>query len=511
MNTKSYWADSSRLPQFGKVGKDYRVDVVIIGGGITGVTAAHLFREAGCSVALVERGRIGGFDTINTTAHLTSVTDIRLSELAKHFGNTGAQKVWRAGQTAIERIVKNVEVKGIACGFKRVPAYYHLPVSGGSDEEADELSHDAQVAHELGIDGAFVASAPLVRKPAIQFPNQAVFHPARYIGGLLRGLRGRGCHVFEQSEVSAIKSRPLAVRVGDYEIRCGYVFVATHTPLMGKTPLLAATLFQTKLFLYTTYALRAKIARGQSPEASFFDTSDPYYYLRVDRLADEDYAIFGGEDHKTGQLDNELRAYAGLERAFHGLFPQAHVDHRWSGQVIETPDGLPYIGETAKNQFVATGFAGNGMTFGTLGAMMAVDAFQKRKNPWQELFDPHRKPIHGGSMRMVRENKDFPLYYVRDRMARLKPTSLSALRCNQGKIIESDGHKVAAYREESGKLHLMSPICPHLQCIVAWNPAEKTWDCPCHGSRFAATGEVLSGPAEENLASVSAAKASNGR
>ncbi|PYI81033.1 MAG: hypothetical protein DME26_20570 [Verrucomicrobia bacterium] len=188
-----------------------------------------------------------------------------------------------------------------------------------------------------------------------------------------------------------------------------------------------------------------------------------------------------------------------MEKTLRRFFPSAKVDHRWSGQVVETNDRVPLIGETSSQQFAATGFGGNGMTFGTLGAMMAVDAFSKRKNPWNHLLSPRRKKLKGGTLAYLRENKDYPFYLVRDRLGRAESKSLRSISRNTGRILNLDGKKVAGYRDEKGNVSLCSPICTHLGCIVAWNDAEQTWDCPCHGSRFKPTGEVLSGPAERNL------------
>ena len=499
MNTTSYWADTTRMPRFGKVDADCRVDVAIVGGGITGLSAAYQLQKAGCSVAVLERGRLGGFDSVNTTAHLTALTDLRLNELVQRFGHGGARRVWDAGQAAIDCIWKHVSEGEIDCDFKWVPAYFHLAAGKTSNEDHKSLSDDAQRATELKIESDFLTATPLVKKPGIRFAHQALFHPQKYLAGLAKLLKRRGSYIFEESEVAEIREKPMTLMVGNHKIRCSYVVIATHTPLTGNTPLVSATLFQTKLFLYTTYALSARVPASAAPEASFFDTNDPYYYLRVDRLNGETTAIYGGQDHKTGQVSNEATCYKKLETAFRRLFPKSRIDHCWSGQVVETADGLPYIGENAPHQFIATGFAGNGMTFGTLAGVMAVDAFLQRDNPWKELFDPHRKPASGGTIRFLRENKDYPYYFVRDRMARPAGRSVEVVRNGQGKIIQLNGRKVAAYREPSGKLHLLSPVCPHLQCIVNWNPAEKTWDCPCHGSRFSAVGEVLSGPAEDDL------------
>jgi Rieske Fe-S protein len=299
--------------------------------------------------------------------------------------------------------------------------------------------------------------------------------------------------------VSEVHDDPLALKANEQTVSCDYLVIATHVPLMGKTGLLSATLFQSKLAPYSSYAVGAKVARATLPEALFWDTSDPYYYLRVDRHPYHDYVVFGGEDHKTSQEgDTEVR-FRKLEEALADYVPKAEVNYRWSGQVIETHDGLPLIGETAQRQFVATGFAGNGMTFGTLGALMACDAAAGRKNPWQALFDVGRKKILGGAWDYLKENLDYPYYLVKDRLAGAEGKTLRSLKRGEGKILKRQGQRVAAYRDPKGTVTTVSPVCTHMGCLVHWNAAEATWDCPCHGSRFRPTGEVLAGPAESSL------------
>jgi nitrite reductase/ring-hydroxylating ferredoxin subunit len=268
---------------------------------------------------------------------------------------------------------------------------------------------------------------------------------------------------------------------------------------MGKSSLFKATLFQTKLALYTSYVLGAKLPRGTVPEALFWDTTDPYYYLRIDPRSDDDYAIFGGEDCKTGQEDDPKLVFNRLEDQLKKVLPEAEVQDRWLGQVVETDDGLPLIGENAGQQFIATGFCGNGFTLGTLSALMVRDRYLGRKNPWFDLFAVNRKQFHGGTWRYITENLDYPYYMLRDRLAGAGGDSLDDLKIGEGKLLKLDGKKTAAFRDTDGKVTLSSPVCTHLKCIVHWNDADKTWDCPCHGSRFKATGEVFSGPAEEPL------------
>jgi glycine/D-amino acid oxidase-like deaminating enzyme/nitrite reductase/ring-hydroxylating ferredoxin subunit len=508
MNTISYWRDSESLPRFRALDTDLDVDVVVVGAGLTGVTTAYLLKKTGATVALLERDHCGGVDTSYTTAHLTNVTDARLSDLVSRFGREQAQLVWEGGGAALDQIYANIQAEEIDCDFAWLPGYLHLPLDGES-RKSSALKRDAELAREFGFAAEFVGSVPYLAPPGVWFPNQARFHPLKYLRGLLRAIPGNGSHVFERSEVSEFTEKPMAVVARGHRVKCRYVVLATHTPLTGHASFASATMLQTKLYLYTSYALGAKVRRDLLPEALFWDTGEPYNYLRVDRRRGFDYAIFGGEDHKTGQEPHTTAPYKRLEEKLLALIPSATIVHRWSGQVVETNDGLPFIGETAERQFAATGFGGNGMTFGTLSAMMAVDAWRKRANPWTKLFSPGRTHLRGGTWHYLTENKDYPYYLVRNWAAGSGGKSLKSLKRNQGKILNLEGKKVAAYRDPHGHVTLCSPVCTHLKCIVGWNEAEQTWDCPCHGSRFKATGEVMSGPAEKDLEKIETS--ANGR
>jgi glycine/D-amino acid oxidase-like deaminating enzyme/nitrite reductase/ring-hydroxylating ferredoxin subunit len=437
-------------------------------------------------------------DTAHTTAHVTCVTDTRLRDLVETFGKEHARAAWDAGWAALEQIQTTVREEQIDCEFVRVPAYLHAPKSNVSKAEIDALREDAALASELGFDAVFMDQVPLMNAPGVRFANQAKFHPRKYLAALARRVDGDGSFIFEKTEAHEFRARPFRVIANGCPIHCDQVVIATHSPLQGRQNVIGATLLQSKLALYSTYAVGARIGKGSAPEASFWDTADPYNYLRIDSRADSDYAILGGSDHKTGQESDTEQSYAAIEEQIRALFPGAELMHRWSGQVIETPDGLPYIGEVASKQFIATGFAGNGMTFGTLAGIMARDLATGVKNPWRELFDPHRKKLRGVVDYLI-ENKDYPFYLVRDRLAGGEESDLAQLQPGDGKIVRLGKEKVAAYRELDGTVKKLSPVCPHLGCIVHWNGAEKTWDCPCHGSRFAPNGERLGGPAEDPL------------
>ena len=500
-DTTSYWMDTGPLPVYPALDRSISVDVAIVGGGITGITAAYLLKKRGRTVALIDRRRCATVDTGHTTAHVTYVTDERLSDLEKTFGADHARAAWDAGRAALWQIEQNIEYEGIDCDFIWTSGWLHAPLDPNADPDVAGLQRDAALAREFGFEARFVDRVPYVDKPGVEFEGQALFHPRKYLRGLLERIPGDGSGVFENTNADEVKEEDdgrLTVKTTGGDISCGYLVLATHTPLMGKSNLLSATLFQTKLALYTTYAVGGKIASGLVPRGSYWDTSDPYYYLRVEPRHGHDYAIFGGEDHKTGQADDPQACYAKLEKGCRQLIPSIEITHRWSGQVIETHDALPYIGETSARQFAGTGYAGNGMTFGTLAGMMACDAATGLPNPWRDLFDPGRKKL-GALWDYIRENKDYPYYLVRDRFAGAEGRSLRALRRGQGCILDVDGQRIAAYRDEAGRVTRLSPICTHMGCEVEWNDAESTWDCPCHGSRFEAKGKVLAGPAESPL------------
>lgn len=496
-DTTPYWREKA-IRRFAPLEQAAHYDVVVVGGGITGLSAAYFLKQVGKSVCLLERDRLAEADTGHTTAHLTCVTDLRLRELVGAFGREQAALAWYAGLAALDLIEQNVRQHAIDCQFHRVPGFLHAALHGRRDE-TEELREEAELAQGLGFDVDFVEHAPIVDRPAMRVSNQAKFHPRAYLAALAELVHGGGSAIHEASEVTLIEDDPLTVIANEARISCDYVVIATHVPLVGKDSFASATLLQTKLYPYSSYVVSGKLPRGAAPQVCLWDTSDPYYYLRVDEGLDGDRVIFGGNDHKTGQAEDSDERYRSLEVTLREVLPTVAIDRHWSGQVIGTNDGLPYIGETVNNQFVATGYIGNGMTFGTIGGLMARDAMLKQENPWQELFSVDRKKIRGGTWDYFKENVDYPYYYLADRLKPTKTATTRSIKRGQGAILKLNGEKVACSRDENGKLHQVSPYCTHLGCLVHWNQAEQTWDCPCHGSRFRPNGAVLAGPAETPL------------
>lgn len=500
--TTPYWMTSAALPAFPALAEDLTADVVVVGGGITGLSVAYQLTRAGKRVVVIERERCASVDTGHTTAHLTMVTDVRLSELVERFGRDHAQAAWDAGLAAIAAIDDAVRDEAIEADFGWVDGYLHAPVSGAGAQEAGRLRDEAALAHELGFDAEYTDAVPLVGTPGVRFPSQARIHPRRYLAGLAKAIVAAGGRIFEQSSADAFSADPRTVTVGGHRIHCEDIVIATHNPLAGLSGLVSATLLQTKLALYTSYVVAGRVPRGTIPDALWWDTDDPYSYLRLEPHGDVDVVIFGGQDHKTGQQEDTDACYRRVEEGLRAMVPGVEVVHRWSGQVIETPDGLPYIGPNGEHHYLATGFAGNGITFGTLAGLMITDAILGRANPWAGLFDVGRTALARGLWDYVKENADYPYYMIRDRFAGADARSLRAVRRGEGGIVERDGAKLAVYRDRDGQVTIRSAVCTHMGCLVAWNTAERTWDCPCHGSRFKPTGEVISGPAEAPLSGV---------
>jgi glycine/D-amino acid oxidase-like deaminating enzyme/nitrite reductase/ring-hydroxylating ferredoxin subunit len=494
MKNQSTWFDTSPPFDFPQLEERVEVDVLVVGGGITGLTTAFLLKAAGRRVAVVDQSTIGGHETARTTAHVTFVTDARLHQLADDLGETEAHAMWDAGEIAMWQIQNLVAELGIDCGLKQVPGYLFAAVGMDAVKARKSLQRDAALAAKFGFDAEFIESDPLFQQPAVRFPNQLKFHPLKYVNALAMALPGAGSHVFARTSGSDIDAEKRELRANTGTIRYETLVAATNVPIQGERGTLRATLFQTKLASYSTYAIEAEI--DGFAESLFWDTNDPYLYLRFDRDGDRSSLIIGGEDHKTGQHENTSGCVDKLEQVLKKTFPSAKPVRNWSGQVIETLDGLPFIGEVDERQFLATGFSGNGMTFGTFSGILIRDLIEGKPNPWSELFSPRRKRL-AGAWDYLRENKDYPAYLVKDRLS--TSGSVESLHPCSGEIVTIDGKKRAVFSDENGKRTALSPVCPHMGCIVAWNDAEKTWDCPCHGSRFSADGKLIAGPAESDL------------
>ncbi|MDY7229107.1 FAD-dependent oxidoreductase [Hyalangium rubrum] len=491
---KSLWTTSAPGRSFGVLPGDMTVDVVVIGGGIAGLTTAWLLKRAGKRVAVVEMNRLLTGQTGQTTAHLTELLDTPYSTLLSDFGEKGARMAAASSRASIEQIASIIEELGIDCGFQRVPLFRYAE----TESELRELREEVEAAKEVGLLARFVEDVPLPYpvKGALRLEDQALFHPRQYLLALAERLVGDGCHIFEETRAVEIRDGvPCRVVTDHGTIIAEDVVEATTTPLNR-------VFLHTKLYPYRTYAVAAPLERPLEA-GLYYDSQDPYHYIRTQRIDGVDHLIVGGEDHKVGSEEDTDKHFQALEAYTQRRFPVGPISHRWSGQVIEPADGLAYIGRNSasRHTWVATGFSGTGMTWGTLAGMILTDLILGRQNPYAALYDATRVKVKAGAKDFIQENADVAFRFVADRLSRPDARKLSEVAPGEGKILEVDGQKVAVYRETGGACHAVSPVCTHLGCHVHWNNAERSWDCPCHGARYSPTGKVLNGPAVKDLAS----------
>lgn len=498
-SSNSFWQDNlSPRARFPKLVDPIKTDVLIIGAGITGLMTAYELKKKGASVVIIDKHHVGSGESSNTTAHLTCITDLRLSELVKNFGPDHACAIWDAGTAAIEKIHETIHQEKIDCSFSWVPGYFHASLN--TPEDSSSFSHEAELARGMGFESTFVDSAPLIDRAGMCLERQAKFHPLKFLNAFADSIESLGRCIYEESEATYFSPSDNSVIVNGQVVTADTVVMATHVPLQGRLSTAEAALFQTKLYPYTSYVIRAELPDCMAAEGLYWDSSDPYYYLRLDIDGGKRFAIFGGLDSKTGQEDDADRKFENLLDKLRTIVPSAKVTERWAGQVVETNDGVPFIGQMDKRQFIATGYSGNGFTYGAVAAMLISDEISGKKNPWKDLFYPGRIKLKGGAFDYLKENVDYPYYmakqYLLEKSLKGDPESLTA---GEGAIFRVGEEKVAACRTKDGTLHSVSPKCTHMGCFVRWNSALESWDCPCHGSRFAACGAVLGGPAEKDL------------
>jgi glycine/D-amino acid oxidase-like deaminating enzyme/nitrite reductase/ring-hydroxylating ferredoxin subunit len=495
----SVWMPSS----LGFVGtpldEDRATEVCVIGGGISGLTTAYLLAHEGQRVIVLEDGTIGSGETGRTTAHLSNAIDDRYVELERLHGGDGARLAAESHRAAIDRIAAIAAENDIDCDFEYLDGYLFVPPGESTRILDDELA----AAHRAGLtDVEMMMRAPLDEfdtGACLRFPRQATFHPGRYLAGLARAIRAAGGEIFTHTRVRDMESgAPAHVKIdGGHTITAEHVVVATNSPIND------LYVIHTKQAPYRTFAIAARVPAGSVTRALYWDTPDPYHYVRLAHVISpvtgdpEDVLIVGGEDHKTGQADDAALRYTRLEGWARQRWPQmGEVLFRWSGQVFETIDGLAYIGRNPKdspNIYIITGDSGHGMTHGTIGGMIVSDLIAGRPNPWAGLYDPSRKTLRA-ARDYISENLNVARQYT-DYLKRSEVSSVEELPAGHGAIIRRGTELVAVCRDAAGELHERSAKCTHMGCIVQWNSEEQSWDCPCHGSRFDAKGAILTGPA----------------
>ena len=486
----SVWLDEAALPDRSSLAENTEADVCVVGAGIAGLTTAYLLAQAGRRVVVLDDGAIASGETSRTTAHLVNALDDRYYDLEKLHGEEGARLAAESHSAAIDQIERIVAGEGIDCDFARVDGYLFVPPG----DDVSELDEELEAAHRAGLRGVTkLARAPLEQfdtGPCLRFPDQAQFHPLRYLAAVAKAIEARGGRIFTGTHASRIEGGASA----SVQTSAGVAVSARAIVVATNTPVNDIVTMHTKQAAYRTFVVGLPVKPGSVPRALYWDTPHPYHYVR---LADADTLIVGGEDHKTGQADDAEERFARLEAWARERFPIAGArTHAWSGQVMEPVDSLAFIGRNpgdAGNVFIATGDSGNGMTHGTIAGMLLTDLITGKPNAWEKLYEPSRISLRSTG-KFAKENLNV-VAQMGDYVTGSDVASVDQIPNESGAVIRRGTHKVAVYRDASGVVHERSAVCTHLGCIVRWNDFEKSWDCPCHGSRFSPLGEVVNGPA----------------
>jgi glycine/D-amino acid oxidase-like deaminating enzyme/nitrite reductase/ring-hydroxylating ferredoxin subunit len=492
----SVWIETGPVqPAFDELDGEARADVAVIGGGIAGITTALLLTEAGVRVVLLEADRLVHGVTGHTTGKVSSQHGLIYDRLRSRFGADGARTYGEANEAALAWIAERVEADGIECDFRRRTAYAYA----SSSSERAQVEAEAEAAAEAGLPAHLTDTVPLpfAGDGAVRFDRQAEFHVRRYLLALVDALTAGGCRIFERSRAVGLESRkrPAVVKTPGGRVVAEQVVVATHYPFLDRSLAFA------RVHPERSYAILCRI-EGAPPDGMLISADTPTRSVRAVPVDGEELLLVGGEGHRTGTGGDTEQRYRRLEAFAREHWDVRSVEYRWSAQDNTTLDHVPYVGRLSpceQRVFMATGFAKWGLTGGTAAALLLTDLLTGRENAWASLFDPNRLTLRASAPRFVKENVQAGLRFVGDRLTRPGRRNADDLLPGEGDIARLDGERVAAYRDEHGTLHAVSPTCTHLGCQVNFNPAERTWDCPCHGSRFAVDGSVLEGPAVRGL------------
>lgn len=491
----SYWRTDIEFPKFPKLEQDLDVDVVIVGAGISGITSAYLLVNEGLKVAVIESDEVLNGTTGHTTAKITAQHDLIYAEFIHSLGREKAELYYQANTEALEFIRKTVDTHAIECEFSPQDAYMYAV----TEKYAKKIEKEAEAYKILGIDGGLVQTIPfdIEIQNALVMKNQAQFHPTKYLVHLIQHIKEKGGLIFEQTTAVNIDTgdTPSVVTKDEHRVTAKHVLICSHFPFYE-----GAGLYSTRMYANRSYALAVK-SKTNYPGGIYISADKPARSLRSVTANDEELVLIVGEDHKTGQGVETMEHYKALETFGMEVFGIDEIRYRWSAQDLVTVDNLPYIGVLTAGQpniLIATGYRKWGMSNGTAAALLLRDMVLGKENPYEELYTPLRFNVHPSVKNFVVENANVVGQLIKGKLDSPKRTPES-LANGEGAVITLDGHRKGAFKDEEGNVHIVDTTCTHIGCEVSWNNGDQTWDCPCHGSRFSYTGDVIEGPAEKPL------------
>lgn len=470
-------------------------DVAVIGGGITGISTALKLQQNGKKCVILEAANIGFGTTGGTTAHLNDFFDTTYSQAISKFGLDNAKLFAEAGKDAMQIIETNVSELNINCDFEKKKAYLFALDEKQEKQLEDIVEGSSKVGHTM--EYTDMIPFPIPFKKAVVIPDQGQFHPIKYIKALCEAFINAGGTIIEDCRCESHDEQDdhVILQTSKGSVKVRQAVYATHIPP-------GVNILHFTNAPYRSYAIAFSLKNKEYPQELGYDLSDPYHYYRIHEVNGEKLLIAGGEDHKTGHEENTGECFSRLENYVRQYFDLDVPYYSWSSQYYEPADGFPYIGKMPGNNgriYVATGFRGNGMMFGTLSSQIITDLIVNGNSKYEKLFDPGRVEITAGFVNFAKENAAVVYDFIKDKLTKEKIQSLADIKDGEAKIVTYEGKSYALYKENGGKLHMVKSTCPHAHCEVRWNSAEITWDCPCHGSRFNVNGKILTGPAVQDL------------
>lgn len=487
---RGYWNATAAAPEFPRLAGDMRADVAIIGGGIVGISAARALKDMGLSAVVVEARKVGRQVTGKSTAKITSQHKLIYQTLEQNFGENRARLYAEAQEGGLRTIRSLASQYNIDCDLEQKAAYAYTR----DRQQVGKLEKEVEIARRFGLPAALVHATdlPFEVVAAVRFDNQAQFHPTKYVAGLAQTIPGEGCHVFENSR--AVNWEPTRVITDQGSVTARCVVMATHLPLgqVGG--------YYAQAYPMAEPAIAARI--GRVPDGMFISVEQPTHSIRTHRRENGDvYGIVAGPGFKPGHGDEQRRYFAEIEYWLKQHFDPGPIDYRWVNEDYTPMDQAPFIGWSSSSgdrYLVATGFDAWGISNGAAAGLILADLAAGRDNRWLEMFDATRVKPASGVGEFVKENVQTAVDLVKGYVAR-KPSSFEELARGEAAVVKIDGEDVAAYKDDEGRVHAVSAVCTHMGCVVGWNDTDRTWDCPCHGSRFELNGEVMHGPATKPL------------
>lgn len=473
---ESIWRKTHERKKNPALEGEMETEAVVIGGGMAGILTAWHLQQAGISVVLLEAGQIGGGQTKNTTAKITSQHGMFCREFIEKKGENAAGKYVEANQAAVEEYKRIVKQKSIACDFVECDAYVY-------SKDGEKLRQETEAARKLGVNASFEKELEIPEDcaGAVRFPGQARFHPLKFIEALAEELT-----IYEDTPVKKVDEHLILTNCA--RVKAGKIIFATHFPFIDFPGMYFARMHQER-----SYVLALENA-GSLEGMYIGEGKDTLSFRQYDK-----YILLGGQAHRTGE-NREGGRYAKLKEEAARLYPGSTVAAQWSAQDCITADGIPFIGQYASDRpdwFVASGFQKWGMSSSMVSAMILTDLICGRENPYAEIFAPGR--FSSEELPQIMKDGGKAIKGLAKRFFQLPKETAEGLQRGQGAVVETPQGKAGVYKTEENTICQVDTVCPHMGCKLSWNPDERSWDCPCHGSRFDCRGNLLNGPAQEGI------------